>query len=97
MPHGDYIPEFELYVKRLGIPPLDVLRWATRNGAELMGLGESAGTIEVGKLADLVIVQGDPLVDISCLGRPENLCGILLNGCWIKNALPSRADSTRAT
>ena len=88
MPHGDYIPELELYVKRLGIPPLDVLRWATRNGAELMGLGDEAGLIETGRLADLVIVRGDPLVDIACLADRSNLKAILLGGQWIKNELP---------
>jgi imidazolonepropionase-like amidohydrolase len=87
MPHGEYIPEFELYVKKLGIPPLDVLRWATKNGTELMGLGEDTGTIEAGKLADIVIVDGDPLVDISCLGDKQNLKAILLSGSWVKNAL----------
>ena len=93
MPHGDYIPEFELYVKRLGIPPLDVLRWATQNGAELMGLGEETGTIEAGKLADLLIVDGDPLVDISCLADRKKLQAILLGGTWIKNDLPNRNPS----
>jgi imidazolonepropionase-like amidohydrolase len=93
MPHGDYIPEFELYVKRLGIPPLDVLRWATQNGAKLMGLGEETGTIEAGKLADLLIVDGDPLVDISCLADRKKLQAILLGGTWIKNDLPTRSPS----
>ena len=87
MPHGEYIPELELYVKRLGIPPLDVLRWATHNGAELMGLGDETGSIEAGKLADLVIVDGDPLVDLGCLADRENLKAILLGGSWIKNHL----------
>jgi imidazolonepropionase-like amidohydrolase len=87
MPHGDYIPELEIYVKMLGIPPLDVLRWATRNGAELMGRGDVAGTIHSGKIADLLIVDGDPLVDISCLGDHENLKGILMDGRWVKNNL----------
>lgn len=93
MPHGDYIPEFELYVKRLGIPPLDVLRWATQNGAALMGLGEETGTIEAGKLADLLIVDGDPLVDINCLADREKLQAILLGGTWIKNDLATRNPS----
>jgi len=87
MPHGDYVAELELYVKKLGIAPLEVLRWATRNGAELMGLGDETGTIEPGKLADLLIVDGDPLVDIGCLGDKQNLKAILLGGRWIKNQL----------
>lgn len=66
MPHGDYVSEMELYVK-IGIPALDVLRWATKNGAELMGRGEELGCIAPGRLADLLVVEGDPSADISCL------------------------------
>ena len=42
LPHGRYADELEFYVKEAGIPPLDVLRWATRHGAELMGRGPRA-------------------------------------------------------
>ena len=87
MPHGDYAAELELYVKRLGMAPLDVIGWATRNGAELMGLGDDAGTIEAGRLADLVIINGDPSVDIGCLADQDNLRAILLGGQWAKNLL----------
>ena len=87
MPHGDYIPEFELYVKKLGIAPRDVLRWATKNGAEAMGLGHETGTITVGKQADLLVVDGDPLIDVSCLAIRENLRVILLGGRVLKDDL----------
>ena len=52
-----------------------------------MGRGETAGTIDSGKVADLLIVNGDPLVDISCLGDHDNLKGILMSGAWMKNNL----------
>jgi imidazolonepropionase-like amidohydrolase len=93
MPHGDYIPELELYVKLLGIPPIDVLRWATRNGAELMGHGEGAGTIARENLADLLIVEGDPLADITCLADHNNLKGILLGGTWVKNEIEQKQSA----
>ncbi len=93
MPHGDYAAELELYVKRLGIAPLDVIRWATRNGAELMGLGTETGTIEAGKLADLVVVDGDPLVDIGCLAERENLKAILLGGRFVQDRLAERSPA----
>lgn len=93
LPHGDYIAEFELYVKTLGMSPLEVIRWATVNGAKLMGLGDEAGMIAPGRLADLVIVQGDPLVDIGCLAKRDNLRGILLGGEWVKNTLDSHDGS----
>ena len=87
MPHGDYIPEFELYVKKLGIAPIEVLRWATKNGAEAMGLGDRTGTITVGKQADLIVVDGDPLVDVGCLANRDNLKVILLDGRVMKDTL----------
>jgi len=93
MPHGDYAAEMSLYVKRLGVAPQDVIRWATVNGAELMGLGDDAGTIEAGRLADLVIVAGDPLVDLGCLAAQDNLRAILLGGEWIKNGLQADIPS----
>jgi imidazolonepropionase-like amidohydrolase len=66
-PHGEYGGEFRLYVEKAGITPLDVIGWATRNGAELVGRGHDLGTVEAGKLADLVVVDGDPSVDIGAL------------------------------
>ncbi len=66
MPHGDYVSEMELYVK-LGIPALDVLRWGTRNGACAMGRGDELGLLAPGRLADLLVVAGDPSADISVL------------------------------
>lgn len=83
--HGDYIKEMELYVNEVGIPAADVLRWATVNGADAMGQGHELGSVEAGKLADLLIVRGDPTTDISLLGDPSNLRAIIKGGDFIKN------------
>ena len=56
--------EMELFV-RAGIPAKDVLRMATLDAARAMRLDKQVGTITVGKRADLVIVDGDPLEDIA--------------------------------
>ena len=40
--------------------------WATRNGAEMLGLKDELGTIEAGKLADLLVVNGDPVKTLRC-------------------------------
>ncbi len=66
---GVWLPGFvahrELHAMSLcGIPNADVLRIATRNGAEALGISDRLGTIATGKLADLFVIQGDPLVDI---------------------------------
>jgi imidazolonepropionase-like amidohydrolase len=87
MPHGTYVDELELYVKQLGFPALDVVRWATRNGAVLMGRESELGTIEAGKLADLLVVDGDPLADIGCLR--DSLLAIVKGGEFVKDALPA--------
>ena len=67
-PHGDNAHEFELLVEA-GMPPIEALRAATVNAAELLGETASLGTIEAGKLADIVAVPGDPLADISLTRR----------------------------
>jgi len=80
MPHGDYVSEMEVYV-RLGITPLEVMRWATRNGARAMGRrGEELGSIEVGKRADLIVVEGDPTADVSVHRDPHNIQLVLKDG-----------------
>ncbi len=62
------LSEVEHYV-RGGVAPADAIRTATAVPAEAMGLGADLGTIEPGKLADLVIVDGNPLVSIADLRR----------------------------
>ena len=83
-PHGDYIEEMKLYVDTVGIAPIEVLRWATKHGAEAMGLGHELGTVAEGKLADLLVVRGDPSQSIEILGDTDNLLAILKDGAFVK-------------
>jgi imidazolonepropionase-like amidohydrolase len=87
MPHGDYASELELYVKQLGISSQEVLRWATRNGAEAMGLGAETGTVAPGKLADLIVVDGDPVADVTCLRDAARIRAVLKGGAFMKDEL----------
>ena len=84
---GEYAKELEFYVKDIGIPPLDVIRWATRNGAELMDRGHELGTLTEGKLADLLVVDGDPIQEIGCLQERDNLLAIMKGGLFVKDQL----------
>lgn len=63
--HGENYREF-VYMVEAGMPPLEAIRSATYEAAQLLGV-EDIGTIEVGKRADVVAVNGDPLDDISIL------------------------------
>ncbi len=79
-PHGLYGEELRFYVDVVGLAPLDVLRWATRHGAELMGRGHELGTLEAGKLADLLVVDGDPSKDIGVLADPAHPPAVMKGG-----------------
>jgi imidazolonepropionase-like amidohydrolase len=66
--HGRNADEFELMVK-YGMPPVEALKAATINAADLLGLSSEVGTIEVGKSADIIAVSGDPLQDVTVLKK----------------------------
>lgn len=63
-----------------GMPPMDALLTATRNAAEALGLEDTIGTLEPGKAADFVIVDGDPLADIAILERSERFQLVVKGG-----------------
>ncbi|WP_339793575.1 amidohydrolase family protein [uncultured Imperialibacter sp.] len=65
-----YHRELELYVKS-GIPAAEVLKLATIKSAEITGVSGSVGSIEVGKQADLILINGNPLADISDIRKVE--------------------------
>jgi imidazolonepropionase-like amidohydrolase len=66
--HGRNADEFELMVKH-GMPAAAAVRAATVNAADLLGLGTEIGSLEPGKRADLIAVDGDPLADVTVLKR----------------------------
>jgi imidazolonepropionase-like amidohydrolase len=67
--------------------PMESIVSATRTNAELFGLENEIGTVEVGKLADLLVVDGNPLEDIAILQEKINLKLIMKAGKTIKNEL----------
>jgi imidazolonepropionase-like amidohydrolase len=67
-PHGENAREFE-YMVEGGMPPLETIRAATLYGAMVMGWEDRLGTVEAGKLADIVAVPGDPRQDISTMSH----------------------------
>jgi imidazolonepropionase-like amidohydrolase len=88
-PHepGCYGRELALYAEQPGIEPIDVLRWATLNGADLMGHAGELGVVTTGALADLIVVDGDPTADMTLLTDPQNLPVVMTNGTFYRNRL----------
>ena len=85
--HGANAQELALMVEG-GLSPADTIVAATRSAAELLDLLDVTGTVEPGKAADLLIVDGDPLADIRILGDRDRLAGILKDGRWVRRARP---------
>ena len=79
-PHGTYAKELTFFVRHVGFKPLEVLTCATKNGAEIMGRGAEFGTLEVGKLADILVVAGDVLADIAILEDRARFVAVLQGG-----------------
>jgi imidazolonepropionase-like amidohydrolase len=79
-PHGDYARELTFFVRYVGLTPLEVIRCATRTGAEIMGRANEIGTLESGKLADLLVVEGDPVADIAVLEDRRRFLAVMQGG-----------------
>jgi imidazolonepropionase-like amidohydrolase len=77
----------ELEIKIEVMSPMESLISATSTNAELFGMEDQIGTIEEGKLADLLVVEGNPLEDISVLQDENNLKIIMKSGRSVKNEL----------
>lgn len=79
--HGKNWKEF-VYMVEGGMPAMEAIASATYNGAELLGVSEILGTIEKGKLADIIAVNGDPVKDISVM---EKVVFVMKDGVVYKN------------
>src|SRR6202795_3444770 len=79
-PHGTYARDLLLFVDVLGFTPMETLVAATRMGGEIMGRGDELGQIKPGYLADLLLVDGDPLTDIKRLQSQDALLLIMKDG-----------------
>ena len=85
-PHGDNARQFA-YMVEYGMKPLEAIRCATVNAAELMGLEDHAGAVEAGHWADVIAVNGNPLESIKLL---ENVAFVMKAGRIYRNDLPPR-------
>ena len=89
VPYGEWhAREMEHFVKYLGCSPMEALLAGTRDAAFAMGMEDKVGTLEEGKFADILVVNGDPLLDISVLQDKERLSVIMKNGEIVDTSTP---------
>ncbi|MFD9434684.1 amidohydrolase family protein [Streptomyces sp. NPDC060002] len=79
-PVGRNLRDLELFVDWFGLTPAETLRAATRYGGQIMGMANELGLIRPGFLADLVLVDGDPLAEIGILQDRDRLRAIMKDG-----------------
>jgi len=92
-PHGTYARDLWLFVKILGFSAMDTLVAATRLGGALMGRPDDLGVVKAGALADLLLVDGDPLADIAILQDRGALRMIMKGGALHKASAPRSGAS----
>jgi len=80
---GENAAELELMVQQ-GIAPSEALESVTRVAAEALGLADELGTLEAGKAADLVVIDGDPLANIALMRDPERIVWVFKGGEAVK-------------
>ncbi|MFN8735608.1 MAG: amidohydrolase family protein, partial [Betaproteobacteria bacterium] len=94
-PHGTNAKDLEYFVKHLGMSTMEALIAATRLGGQMMRMGHELGQIRDGWLADVLLVDGDPLADITVLQDHKRLLAIMKDGEFHKAPEVRGQRSTR--
>jgi len=84
LPHGSNLLEL-VSLAEIGFTTEEVLTIGTLNGAKILGLEQQIGSIEEGKLADLVVVEGNPVDDINLVASIENISTVMQSGSIVKS------------
>ncbi|MGB6973550.1 MAG: amidohydrolase family protein [Terracidiphilus sp.] len=96
-PQGDNARDLQHFVNLLGFTPSEALQCGTRIGGQVMGMGSELGQIKEGFIADLLLVDGDPLKDLDLVVREKNLHVIMKEGSLHKDISAAGArESTMA-
>jgi imidazolonepropionase-like amidohydrolase len=84
-PHCQNARDLEFFVKYLGFTPMEAIRSATLYGGQIMMKGNELGVVKEGYLADLLLVDGDPLANLSILRDPKRLLAVMKDGEFAKS------------
>ncbi len=87
--HGNNLDEL-VYLVEMGLSPLEAIATATSGAAKLLKLDDRIGSLEPGKLADFVVVDGDPLSDITILQDKSKILVVAVGGQVIIERPPSK-------
>ncbi|MGW6455746.1 amidohydrolase family protein [Streptomyces sp. NPDC055078] len=93
-PHGTYARDLWHFVELLGYTPMETLLAATALGGEIMRMPGELGQIKPGFYADLILIDGDPLQDITVLQNHDRIAGIMKGGAFHKDPGPSTPGNT---
>ena len=84
-PIGNNARDLEHFVNLIGFTPMEAITAATKMGGEIMMMGDELGQIREGYLADIILVDGDPLMDVSILQDADALLGVMKDGSFHKD------------
>ena len=83
-PMGTNANDIQTFVEMLGFSPMEAILAATKYGGQIMGMGNELGLIKEGYLADLILVDGDPIADVSILQDRNRILAIMKDGTFHK-------------
>jgi imidazolonepropionase-like amidohydrolase len=84
-PHGQNARDLEFFVKYLGFTPMEAIRSATLYGGQIMMKPNELGVVKDGYLADLLLVDGDPLANLQILRDPKRILAVMKDGVFAKS------------
>lgn len=95
MAFGNHAWELQLMIEQLGMTTLEAIRASTSAAAEALNINHLTGTLQRGKAADLLVIDGDPIEDITALQNPQNLLAVMKEGVpYIDHGVFSQPLST---
>ena len=92
-PHWTNAMDLQYLVKYCGMTPMETIVAATRYGGQIMMMEDDLGMIQEGRLADLLLVDGDPVADLSLLLDTKRAAGVMKDGVFYKEPAVKSARS----